>query len=95
MQKPTLPISIELQNFAVYILVTVYRESESATAAGLKYFLLGSLSLALIKNIPKSLKGIKVSLKINENLRNFKRDHLKNDQNLVILDALFFTLPTV
>ena len=41
-------LSIELQSFAVYILATIYRDSESATAAGLKYFLLGSLSSALI-----------------------------------------------
>jgi NADH-ubiquinone oxidoreductase chain 2 len=41
-------LSIELQSFAVYILATLYRESESATSAGLKYFLLGSLSSALI-----------------------------------------------
>jgi NADH-ubiquinone oxidoreductase chain 2 len=41
-------LSIELQSFAVYILATLYRESESSTAAGLKYFLLGGLSSALI-----------------------------------------------
>jgi len=41
-------LSIELQSFAVYILATIYRDSESATSAGLKYFLLGSLSSALI-----------------------------------------------
>ncbi|KAI8574953.1 hypothetical protein K450DRAFT_181533 [Umbelopsis ramanniana AG] len=41
-------LSIELQSFAVYILATIYRDSESATAAGLKYFLLGSLSSAFI-----------------------------------------------
>lgn len=41
-------LSIELQSFAVYILATLYRNSESATAAGLKYFLLGGLSSALI-----------------------------------------------
>ena len=34
-------LSIELQSFGVYILTTLYRESESATSAGLKYFLLG------------------------------------------------------
>jgi hypothetical protein len=33
-------LSIELQSFAVYILATLYRDSESATSAGLKYFLL-------------------------------------------------------
>ena len=41
-------LSIELQSFAVYVLATLYRNSESATAAGLKYFLLGGLSSALI-----------------------------------------------
>ncbi|PIM99171.1 NADH dehydrogenase subunits 2, 5 [Handroanthus impetiginosus] len=41
-------LSIELQSFAVYVLATLYRNSESATAAGLKYFLLGGLSSSLI-----------------------------------------------
>ena len=41
-------LSIELQSFGVYILSTLYRESESATSAGLKYFLLGSLSSCII-----------------------------------------------
>jgi NADH-ubiquinone oxidoreductase chain 2 len=41
-------LSIELQSFGVYILATLYRDSESATSAGLKYFLLGGLSSGLI-----------------------------------------------
>jgi len=41
-------LSIELQSFALYILATLYRDSESATKAGLKYFLLGGLSSCLI-----------------------------------------------
>lgn len=41
-------LSIELQSFAVYILAAIYRNSEAATSAGLKYFLLGALSSALI-----------------------------------------------
>ena len=41
-------LSIELQSFGVYILTTLYRDSESATSAGLKYFLLGSLSSCII-----------------------------------------------
>jgi NADH-ubiquinone oxidoreductase chain 2 len=41
-------LSIELQSFGVYILATLYRDSESATSAGLKYFLLGGLSSCLI-----------------------------------------------
>lgn len=41
-------LSIELQSFGVYILSTLYRDSESATSAGLKYFLLGGLSSCII-----------------------------------------------
>nr|YP_009711097.1 NADH dehydrogenase subunit 2 [Turbinellus floccosus]QGI24492.1 NADH dehydrogenase subunit 2 [Turbinellus floccosus] len=41
-------LSIELQSFGLYILATLYRESGSATSAGLKYFLLGGLSSCLI-----------------------------------------------
>lgn len=44
----SLYLCIELQSFAVYVLSTLYRNSESATSAGLKYFLLGALSSALI-----------------------------------------------
>ena len=41
-------LSIELQSFAVYILASIHRDSESSTAAGLKYFLLGGLSSCFI-----------------------------------------------
>lgn len=41
-------LSIELQSFGLYILSTLYRDSESSTSAGLKYFLLGGLSSCLI-----------------------------------------------
>jgi NADH-ubiquinone oxidoreductase chain 2 len=41
-------LSIELQSFALYILATMNRNSESAVAAGLKYFLLGGLSSCFI-----------------------------------------------
>jgi len=41
-------LSIELQSFGLYILATLYRDSESATASGLKYFLLGALASCFI-----------------------------------------------
>jgi len=44
----SLYLSIELQSFGLYILSTLYRESESSTLAGLKYFLLGGLSSCII-----------------------------------------------
>ena len=44
----SLYISIELQSFGLYVLSTLYRDSESSTKAGLKYFLLGGLSSCII-----------------------------------------------
>jgi NADH-ubiquinone oxidoreductase chain 2 len=44
----SLYLSIELQSFGVYILTTIHRNSEKASNAGLKYFLLGGLSSCLI-----------------------------------------------
>ena len=41
-------LSLELQSFGLYILATLYREKESSTNAGLKYFLLGGLSSCII-----------------------------------------------
>ena len=41
-------LSIELQSFSLYVLSTLYKNSELATSAGLKYFLLGGLSSCLI-----------------------------------------------
>lgn len=41
-------LSIELQSFALYILATLNKERLSSTSAGLKYFLLGSLSSCFI-----------------------------------------------
>ena len=44
----SLYLSLELQSFGVYILASIYRNSEAAVSASLKYFLLGSLSSCLI-----------------------------------------------
>ncbi|KAF2206145.1 hypothetical protein CERZMDRAFT_115901 [Cercospora zeae-maydis SCOH1-5] len=41
-------ITIELQSYGLYILSTLYRNSESSTASGLTYFLLGGLSSCFI-----------------------------------------------
>ena len=41
-------LSIELQSFGLYILATLYKDSDKATSAGLKYFLLGGLSSCII-----------------------------------------------
>ena len=41
-------IAIELQSYGLYILATLYRNSELSTTAGLTYFLLGGLSSGFI-----------------------------------------------
>lgn len=44
----SLYLSIELQSYGLYLLCTLYRNSESSTASGLTYFLLGGLSSCFI-----------------------------------------------
>jgi NADH-ubiquinone oxidoreductase chain 2 len=41
-------LSIELQSYGLYLLATLYRNSELATSGGLTYFLLGGLSSCFI-----------------------------------------------
>ena len=41
-------LAIELQSYGLYLLSTIYRDSEPATSGGLMYFLLGGLSFSLI-----------------------------------------------
>jgi NADH-ubiquinone oxidoreductase chain 2 len=41
-------LSIELQSYGLYLLSTLYRNSELSTSAGLTYFLLGGLSSCFI-----------------------------------------------
>ena len=41
-------LSIELQSYGLYLLCSMYRNSESATSAGLTYFLLGGLASCFI-----------------------------------------------
>ena len=41
-------LCLELQSYALYLICTIYRNSESSTSAGLTYFLLGGLSSCFI-----------------------------------------------
>ena len=51
-------LSIELQSYGLYLLSTIYRNSELATTGGLIYFLLGATgcgnSLPLRQKLPNS-----------------------------------------
>jgi len=68
-------ISIELQSYGLYLLSTLYRNSELATSGGLTYFLLGGLSSCFIllgisllysNSGSSSLDGIYVITSLNE-----------------------------
>lgn len=44
----TLFLAIELQSYGLYLISTIFKDSESSTKAGLTYFLLGGLSSCII-----------------------------------------------
>jgi NADH-ubiquinone oxidoreductase chain 2 len=58
-------LSIELQSYGLYILSTLYRDSESSTASGLTYFLLGS-ALLYANTGTTNLENIYVITSISE-----------------------------
>jgi len=68
-------LAIELQSYGLYIISTLYRDSEQATSGGLTYFLLGGLSSCFIllgssllyaNSGTTSLEGIYVVSSISE-----------------------------
>lgn len=80
-------LSIELQSFAVYILAAIYRNSESATSAGLKYFLLGALSSALIL-LGSRLIYSYTGLTQFEDIYMFASTHLSNSSSALARETM-------
>ena len=77
----SLYLSIELQSYGLYILCTLYRNSESSTSSGLTYFLLGGLSSCFI------LLGIGL-IYANSGTTNLDNIYiLSNISNIVDLDV--------
>lgn len=62
-------LSIELQSYGLYLLSTIYRNSELATTGGLIYFLLGAIgcgkSLLLCQKLPNSGDALKLMILSN------------------------------
>jgi len=78
-------LSIELQSYGLYLLATIYRNSELATSAGLIYFLLGGLSSCIIllgtsllyaNSGTTSLDGYYVIISISDMLNNLSHNIL-------------------
>ena len=78
-------LSIELQSYGLYILSTIYRNSELSTKAGLTYFLLGALSSCII------LLGQTI-LYINSGNINIENIYLLN--NIISSNNIIFVLDT-
>jgi NADH-ubiquinone oxidoreductase chain 2 len=74
-------LSIELQSYGLYLLSTIYRESELSTKAGLTYFLLGGLSSCIIL-LGKSL------LYINSGNSSMENIYILSDIASPILEVL-------
>src|SRR6201992_691261 len=81
----TIFLSIELQSYGLYILSTIYRNSELSTKAGLTYFLLGALSSCII------LLGQTI-LYINSGNINIENIYLLN--NIISSNNIIFVLDT-
>jgi NADH-ubiquinone oxidoreductase chain 2 len=90
-------LSIELQSYGLYLLCTIYRNSESSTSAGLTYFLLGGLASCFI------LLGISLiyanlgityldSFYIINNLSNIVIEHELKNINLHIISYIPYCL---
>jgi len=90
-------LTIELQSYGLYLLCTIYRNSESSTSAGLTYFLLGGLASCFI------LLGISLiyanlgityldSFYIINNLSNIVIEHELKNINLYIISYIPYCL---
>src|ERR1700730_13569831 len=73
-------LSIELQSYGLYLLSTLYRNSELATTGGITYFLLGGLSSCFIllgnillysNSVVKNLVGLYVLTSLSEIANNY------------------------
>src|SRR3984957_14617105 len=77
-------LSIELQSYALYLICSIYRNSESSISAGLTYFLLGGLSSCII------LLGI-ILLYINLGTTNLENIYIINNISDIFAYNLLYT----
>ena len=88
-------LSLELQSFAVYVLATLNKQSQLATSAGLKYFLLGGLSSCLIlfgSGLIYSFTGLTNIESIYNLINSFYFDGGTELNNLNIIQAFYLGL---
>jgi NADH-ubiquinone oxidoreductase chain 2 len=93
-------LSIELQSYGLYLLSTIYRNSELATTGGLMYFLLGGLSscfillgtsLLYVNSGTTSMDGLYIITSISEgNIDSWYKPHYINFALLIFSVGFLF-----
>ena len=92
-------LSIELQSYGLYLLSTIYRNSELATTGGLIYFLLGGLSSCFIllgtsllyaNSGTTNLDGIYIITSISDNINSWYKPYYINFSLLIFSIGFLF-----
>jgi NADH-ubiquinone oxidoreductase chain 2 len=76
-------LSIELQSYALYLICSIYRNSENSVSAGLTYFLLGGLSSCIIL-LGQSLLYIQTGTTNMENIYIIKNIYESLDKEILL-----------
>jgi NADH-ubiquinone oxidoreductase chain 2 len=89
-EYPLIFLSIELQSYALYLICSIYRNSEQSVSAGLTYFLLGGLSSCIIL-LGQSLLYLNTGNTNLENIYVIKSiyDTLHFDDTNLLIDTLY------
>jgi NADH-ubiquinone oxidoreductase chain 2 len=92
-------LAIELQSYGLYLLSTIYRNSELATTGGLMYFLLGGLSSCFIllgtsllyaNSGTTNMDGIYIITNISENVSSWYKSYYINFALLIFSVGFLF-----
>lgn len=92
-------LSIELQSYGLYLLSTIYRNSELATTGGLMYFLLGGLSSCFIllgtsllyaNSGTTSMDGLYIITSISDNINSWYKPYYINFSLLIFSIGFLF-----
>jgi len=83
----TIYLGLELLSLSLYAMVAMHRESDLATEAAMKYFVLGGLASGLLLYGISILYGVTGSIQIDT-----VAHALQSQQNMVVLLALVFVL---
>ena len=92
-------LSIELQSYGLYLLSTLYRNSELSTSAGLTYFLLGGLSSCFIllgtsllyaNSGTTNMDGLYIITSISDNINTWYKPYYINFSLLIFSIGFLF-----